>query len=682
MSLHQLVTPTHLTKKAILYIRQSTPHQVLNNRESLQLQYNLKHKAVELGWREEDVEIVDSNLGISGSSILKREGFKDIVAQVTLGQVGIILSYDVTRLSRNCSDWYPLLDVCGYKSCLIGDHDGVYDPSSSNGRLFLGLKGQLAEVELNTIRSRLTAGILNKAKRGELALLLPVGLIRDELKQVQKDPNLEVQSRVQLIFDTFMQLRSANKVLQFLSTNDLSIPRYDSFGDLFWKKPTVARVLSLLKNPAYAGAFVYGRTRTIRTGSGIREQRQKTLPIEEWKIVVKDKYPAYISWDCFEKIRRMLKDNYAEYNRHKTRGVPRQGAANLHGIMYCGECGHKMAVQYKGNSRYICNHLRQQTGCKVCQFLPTEPIDKEVIDHFFKALSSVELNAHEQIKQKQMADYSKVNKAQELQLERLKYQANLAERQFKKADPDNRLVTAELERRWELALRELKQAEEQYHWATKEKYSSIPEDIKKAFIDLGKRLPKIWHNKSISQKNRKAFIRCLIDKVVARRVNRDTIQVRIVWCGGETTTISIDINVNSFKELSNASALEQAIVKFAQAGKTDVEIANDLTLKGYRSPMRQSSLLPSTVQVIRLKHRILVTRHQSHPRQIPGYLTIPQLAKLLDVNVHWLYDRINNNTIKTEKDTGTGLYLFPDTPETIKQFQILKAGILKNLDFS
>jgi DNA invertase Pin-like site-specific DNA recombinase len=355
MTTSELITPQHLTRKAIIYIRQSSPHQVLTNRESLQLQYALRERAMELGWRPEEIEIIDGDLGLSGTATHYREGFKELLARVTLGEVGIILSVEVQRLSRNCSDWYPLLDICGYKHCLIADRDGVYDPGTPNGRLLLGLKGQLSEMELYTIRARMTAGLLNKAQRGELALILPVGLVRDADGVVRKEPNLEVQQRLELVFATFLQRRSASKVLQFLNAQQLLLPRRDCFGEVRWRTPTVAAILTILKNPAYAGAFVYGRTRTVRTGAGPRQASQKPLPLEQWRIRVNDKYPAYISWDTYEQIQAMLKDNYAEYDRNKTRGIPRPGAALLHGLVYCGACGHKMVVQYKTGTRDLCN---------------------------------------------------------------------------------------------------------------------------------------------------------------------------------------------------------------------------------------------------------------------------------------------------------------------------------------
>src|ERR687894_608268 len=242
MTNSELITPQHLRRKAIIYIRQSTPHQVLSNQESLRLQYALHQRALSLGWAPEAVEVIDADLGLTATAAQHRPGFQDVVAQVTLGQVGIILSFDVTRLARNCSDWYPLLDLCGYKQCLIADRDGVYDPASPNGRLLLGLKGQLSELELHTIRARLTAGLLNKAARGELALQLPVGLVRDPAGRVVKDPNREVQDRLSLVFATFLRLGSASKVLQAFLWGGLELPRRERFGDAAWRSPRIAAI--------------------------------------------------------------------------------------------------------------------------------------------------------------------------------------------------------------------------------------------------------------------------------------------------------------------------------------------------------------------------------------------------------------------------------------------------------
>lgn len=678
----ELIMPTHLARKALIYIRQSTPHQVLTNQESLRLQYALRLKALELGWQTEDIEIVDADLGQTGAVAQNRAGFKEVVSRVTLGEVGIILSSEVTRLSRNCSDWYPLLDICGYRACLIADRDGIYDPASTNGRLLLGLKGQLSEFELHTIRSRLNAGLLNKAQRGELGLTLPIGLIRQPDGQVLKDPNQEVQDRISAVFSTFLRVKSACKVLRFFKEHALGLPRFDRFGALIWKDPGVAAILSILKNPAYAGAFVYGRSQTQRDSSG--QSKTKRSPFGKWKIVVKDKYPAYISWETFEQIQAMLLDNYAEYDRNKSRGVPRAGATLLHGLVYCGECGHKMVVQYKGGPEYQCNFLRQQYLTPVCQRIASQPIDDFVVQAFFQALSPVELEVYEQALKSQAETAQQAQQAQRQQLERLRYQAALAQHQYNQVDPDNRLVAAELERRWEVALEALAETEKRLTYQPQPATSLpiLPPELKAAFAQIGQKLPEIWDQEElIPTPKKKSLLRCLIDKVVIHHLAPDKIQTRIVWKGGETTTTTITITVGAFRHLSSAAEMETTILEFSQQGQTDEEIARQLTEMGYTSPMHPQGVLPSTVKTIRLKHHIFQKRSQSHPRHCPGSLTIPQIAPQLGVTPHWIYHLIRIGKIVIERDQQTGLYLFPDQAETLNLFQQLKAGTVKNLRF-
>ncbi|WP_159732745.1 recombinase family protein [Methylosinus sp. Ce-a6] len=319
----ELVRAGHLERRAIVYVRQSTPNQVLNNQESLRLQYGLRQRAHELGWREPDIEVIDCDLGLSGAAAAHRAGFKDLVARVTLGEIGIILSIEVTRLARNYSDWYPLLDVCGHRECLIADRDGVYDPGTPNGRLLLGLKGTISELELHTIRGRLTAGLLAKAQRGELEQMLPAGLIRDASGAVVKDPNREVQERITLVFECFLSVRTAAKVGRTLAARGLTLPRRDRNGDIRWQRPTLANVTSMLKNPAYAGAFVRGRSKQLPAAlSGGRIKRSRPSGTD-WKILVKDKYPAYVSWRTFEQIQSMLRDNRASASASRTDGTTR-----------------------------------------------------------------------------------------------------------------------------------------------------------------------------------------------------------------------------------------------------------------------------------------------------------------------------------------------------------------------
>jgi DNA invertase Pin-like site-specific DNA recombinase len=680
----ELISERHLARRAIIYIRQSSPHQVLTNQESLRLQYDLRRRALDLGWREQDIETIDADLGLSGAAASHREGFKDLIARVTLGEVGIVLSSEVTRLSRNCSDWYPLLDLCGYRQTLIGDRDGVYDPGSANGRLLLGLKGTISEMELHTIRGRLTAGLLNKAERGDLALQLPVGLLHDGAGVVVKDPDREVQARLELVFATFLRLRSACQVLRHFHANGLTLPCRGRLGDTAWQPPSIARILRILKNPAYAGCFVYGRSRCVRAGPGLAKAKPKMLPREQWRIVVRDKYPAYISWETFEQIQAMLQDNYAEYDRNKTRGVPRDGEALLHGIVYCGACGHKMLVQYKNGTRYICNALRQQHGTPVCQYIPGNPVDAKAVAAFFAALAPAELDAYAQAVASQRTARDAMLQAQVQQVKRLQYRAALAERQFDQVDPDNRLVAAELEQRWEMALRDLRQAEASLAKARTESVdtgTALDADLRAAFADLGQRLPGIWHGTILTAAHKKALLRCLIDKVVAHRTRPDCIHMRIVWRGGDVSVFDVAVRVKSTTALEQHAEMEACILEMAHASQDDATISAALSAAGFRSPMH-SEMLPSTVRGIRLRHGLLQVRHQSHPRRLPGWLTVPQLAAQLDVRPHWIYDRIHLGTIAIRRDADTRLYLFPDTPNTLESLRKLRSGELDRLEFT
>src|SRR6266566_1528534 len=678
-----LITPQHLTRKAVIYIRQSTPHQVLNHQESLRLQYALHERARQLGWPAAAIDIIDDDLGLTAASAAHREGFNALVAQVTLAQVGLILSYDVTRLSRNCSDWYPLLDLCCYKVCLIADGDGIYDPATVNGRLLLGLKGTLSEWERHTMKARLTAGLIHKAERGALALQLPTGLVRNGQGKVHKIPNQEAQARLSLVFETFLQCRSASKVVEVFNTHNLLLPRRDRFGDLVWKAPRVAAVLAILKHPAYAGAFTYGRSRTLRREPTQGRPSITRLPQEQWRICILDVYPSYISWDTYLQIQAMLKDNHAAYDRNKTRGIPRPGKALLHGLVCCGECGHKMVVQYKGGTRYLCNFLRQQYHVPVCQNIPADAVDLQIVEAFFQALSPVELDVYARAVAAEQATDEQVAHVHQQHLQRLHYEAALTQRQFLRVDPDNRLVAAELERRWEMALAELKQAEEAHASRSTPLASLLPlsDDLQAAFQAVGQYLPMLWHQGVISQRHKKALLRSLIETVVMQRPSPEFVQARIVWRGGETTELMIPVPVGSLKDLAGAQAMEQIILQRSAQGATDELLAQELTAQGYRSPMHPY-VLPSTVRSIRLRHRQFLVRHQSHPRRVAGSLTLTQLARELDITPHWIYDRINNGTIQITKDATTHLYLFPDEPATLDGFKLLIQGTVKTLNFS
>jgi len=679
MNTSELILPTHLTRRAVIYIRQSTAQQITYNQESLKLQYALKQRAIELGWPEPSIDVVDVDLGRSGATTDGRLGFQELVAEVALGQIGILIAYDATRLARNCSHWYQLLDLCGRASCLIADRDGVYDPSSVNGRLLLGLKGQISELELHTIKARLTAGVLNKAKRGELGVMLPTGLERTATGEVVKTPDREVRDRLTLIFQTMLQQRTAPKVMRLFRDQNLLIPRRDRYGDMQWRQPTTGLIINTLRNPAYAGAFAYGRTR-IRYEDGVPTKRRDYMPADQWKALVKDKYPAYVSWEDFEKIGAMLRDNRSEYQRRMTRGVPRDGKVMLQGIVHCGHCGRKMTIQYKDKPRYTCSHLASSAGEPICQMIWSDIIDQRARACFFEALSVAEIDLADRTLQESDRRRDELLRVQYQQVERLRHEAHLAERQYRHSEPENRLVTAELEHRWETALRELQTAEDAL--AIKRQQSqcwAIPADLLEMLKQVGPALPELWDQGLLSWSQKKSLFRCLVDKVVLKRDN-DQVTMRIVWRGGDVTEETVPITVGRFEQLSDFKQIEQTIITMAQQGKTDKQIATHLTEAGHRSP-RSSVVLPSTVTRIRKSHGILHMEANPTPHLIPGYLRPHQLAKQLHIKPHWIYDRIRNGMIQIAKDAKHKAYLFPDEPETLEKLKQLIRGDAKTLAF-
>jgi DNA invertase Pin-like site-specific DNA recombinase len=678
----ELVKPTHLARRAVVYIRQSTPHQVVSNQESLRLQYALQQRAKELGWREADIDVIDADLGLSGASAAQRSGFKEVVGRVGLNEIGLILSIDVTRLARNCTDWYPLLDICGLQGCLIADRDGVYDPGSANGRLLLGLKGTISELELHTIRSRLTAGLLAKAERGELALTLPVGLVRDPSGVVVKDPNLEVQERLSLLFETFLKVRSVAKVMREFNGRGLELPRRDRHGDLHWAQATTSAVAAILKNPAYAGAFVYGRTRLRKPSDG-KSAMKAAKPIEEWRIVVKDRYPAYIDWKTYEKIRGIVTDNRAEYMRKKTRGAPRDGELLLTGIAWCSRCGHKMYARYKRRPEYVCNHLSAHQGLPACQYISAPRVDAAVTQALLTALAPAEIDALSRARRAQSQADKAMRKSAEQQLERRRYEAALAERQFNRVDPDNRLVAAELERRWEAALKEVRAAEEALARAVPSQ-AIAPVAVVKALNDnvirLSGRLPEIWADPSTTDAKRKALLRCLVEKVILDRGDYDVARVRVVWRGGAVSEIDVKMRVGSVARLARGDEMQQRVIELARSKMHDDEIAAILTREGHRSPNCADKVLPITVQRIRYRAGLKgLVEQRTRWRHAPDLLSAQEFAGVLGIPVNWLYVQIRQGRLLIDRH-ASGAHLFANMPSVIEAVRKLRNHEINHLD--
>jgi DNA invertase Pin-like site-specific DNA recombinase len=676
-----VVQPHHLRRKAVIYIRQSTGHQVLTNLESQQLQHAMREHAWHLGWPNERIEVVARDLGRTAQSTDRRDGYKALLAEVALGQVGIVLSYESTRLSRNCTDWYPLLDLCAYNQCLIADRDGVYDAATPNGRLLLGMKGIVSEVELHTLRGRLIAGVQQKAQRGDLALALPAGLLRQDDGGGVKDPDRAVQHAITLVFQTFLERRSASQVVRLLREQGLRLPRRHRNRETVWRIPTVAAVIAILRNPAYAGTFAYGKTQTqVPPGGGRPQQRRR--PLAEWKVIVHDRYPAYVTWETFARIAAILDDNYAAYEHNRRRGVPRHGAALLQGMVYCGRCGHKMMVQYKGGNEYLCNYLRGQTQAPVCQRLPADPVDQQVVAAFFEALAPAELDLYDQALAQRRQQQQEVDRAQQYALQRLEYEADRARHRYEQVDPAYRLVAAELERRWEAALQALQEAQAQYTRVRQAPEADLSRALSPAlretFSTVGQSLPTLWHQDTLSRAQRKALLRCLMEKVVLDRQVPDTIATRIVWRGGAVSELAVPCTVGTLRDVTGFAQMEAQILRLEAQGHSDEAIAERLTSQGFRSPQRPR-VLASTVQTIRLRHGRLHRYRGPRPRRVPGFLTVSRLATALGVKAHWIYHLISRGRIIVGRDEASGLYLFPDRPETLEALRQLRDGQVTEL---
>jgi DNA invertase Pin-like site-specific DNA recombinase len=681
MSMTPVVQPHHLRRKAVIYIRQSTGPQVLTNLESQQLQHAMREHAWHLGWPEERIEVVERDLGRTAQSTDRRDGYKALLAEVALGQVGIVLSYESTRLSRNCTDWYPLLDLCAYNQCLIADRDGVYDAATPNGRLLLGMKGIVSEVELHTLRGRLIAGVQQKAQRGDLALALPAGLVRQDDGGGVKDPDRAVQHAITLVFQTFLERRSASQVVRLLRDQGLRLPRRHRNRETVWRIPTVAAVIAILRNPAYAGTFAYGKTQTqVPPGGGRPQQRRR--PLAEWKVIVHDRYPAYVTWETFARIAAILDDNYAAYEHNRRRGVPRHGAALLQGMVYCGRCGHKMMVQYKGGNEYLCNYLRGQTQAPVCQRLPADPVDQQVVAAFFEALAPAELDLYDQALAQRRQQQQEVDRAQQYALQRLEYEADRARHRYEQVDPAYRLVAAELERRWEAALQALQEAQAQYTRARQAPEAdlsmALSPALRETFSTVGQSLPTLWYQDTLSRAQRKALLRCLMEKVVLDRQVPATIATRIVWRGGAVSELAVPCTVGTLRDVTGFAQMEAQILRLEAQGHSDEAIAERLTSQGFRSPQRPR-VLASTVQTLRLRHGRLHRYRGPRPRRVPGFFTVSQLATALGVKAHWIYHLISRGRIIVGRDEASGLYLFPDRPETLETLRQLRDGQVTEL---
>jgi DNA invertase Pin-like site-specific DNA recombinase len=659
---HDKVTAHHLQREAYLYVRQSSLRQVLENTESTVRQYALKERAIALGWPLERIVVIDGDQGHSGASAADRAGFQKLVAEVGLGHVGIVLGLEVSRLARNNSDWHRLLEICGLTATLILDEDGVYDPAAFNDRLLLGLKGSLSEAELHVLRARLRGGILNKARRGALKLPLPVGLEYREDGQVIRDPDQQVQQAVQLLFETFRRLGSATGTVKLFREQSLTFPHRvhngPHRGELLWQPLQHSTVLHLLHNPRYAGAFVFGRTRNTKLDGRLQSTK---LPREQWTALFLGAHEGYISWVEYEENQKRLRENAQAHQIGDGKNCPpREGPALLQGIAVCGRCGELMGIHYHQRQGrlvpdYLCQRQTIREGRSPCQHIPGEAVDRAVGELLVKSITPQALEIALAVEAEVRARAEEANLLRQAQVERARYEADLAQRRFLRVDPDNRLVADVLEAEWNARLRQLKEAQEQVE-QQHQSARAISEEERAAIMALAQDVPRLWHSKQVNDRERKRMLRLMIaDVTLMKEGEAITAQVRFV--GGA----SVKLQVTKPKPATLTHHTDPVILREIDRlleQYTDSETAAQLNAAGYRSCEGKSF---KGIMITSLRRSYRLSNHYSRLRQ-RGLLTAAELANQLDVCTDTVERWHHQGLIKRElaNDRNEWLYYRPE----------------------
>jgi len=585
------VKPSHLARQAIVYVRQSTAQQVLNNRESTARQYALDRRAVQLGWPAESVVTVDEDQGRSGRTAEGRTGFAYLLGQVALNRVGIILGLETSRLARSNTDWHHLLDLCAIFQTLLADQDGVYDPTQYNDRLLLGLKGTMSEAEVHLLRNRLYEGLLHKARRGEVYNHPPIGYVRSPGGGLALDPDEQVQGVVRLIFEQFERQGTVCGLLRYLVRHQVRVPvrphRREQRGQLHWRRPNRVTLQSLLHHPIYAGFYRFGhRAVDPRKKVPGRPQSGRTLrAAKDCPVLLPDRVPAYIRPDQFWANQERLRQN-----RAGRPGAPRHGPALLGGLLVCGRCGYRMAVNYNNAGtglRYDCHRALVCYGAPACQSLSGGRLDALVAEQVLAALRPAALELH-------LAAAADVEKQRQAlhqnwrqKLERAGYEAERAARQYGAVEPENRLVARELERRWEEALHERARLEREYEQFGVDQPARLTGDQRGLIRRLAGDIPRLWSAATTTPADRQRLVRMLVERVVVTvRGSSEQVEVAITWSGGSASRHELVRPVRRYEQLADYRRLRARIDQLRGSGRSMAAVAAALNAEGFRPPKR------------------------------------------------------------------------------------------------
>jgi DNA invertase Pin-like site-specific DNA recombinase len=628
---HQKVKASHLKRNAYLYVRQSTLRQVFENTESTHRQYALRQHAAALGWPLDRIIVIDTDLGQSGASAADREGFQRLVTEVSLGRAGIVLGLEVSRLARNSMDWHRLLEICALADTLILDEDGVYDPAHFNDRLLLGLKGTMSEAELHVLRARLQGGIRNKAKRGELFVRPPMGFVYSNGSLIL-DPDQQVQQSVRLLFETFRRTASAMATVKYFAEQSLQFPRRvhsgPNKGDVVWAGLEHSRVLRILHNPRYTGAFVYGRTHTRKTLQG--DWVIENVPREEWEVLIRGAHAGYIDWEEYEQNQRRLSDNCQAYCEDRRKNPPREGPALLQGLLICGLCGKRMTVRYHSRRGrlipdYVCQRAGIEHGEPICQHIPGAAIDEAAENILVEAVSPITLEVALAVQQELQSRLDEADRLRQQQVERARYEAELSRRRYLRVDPDNRLVADSLEADWNDKLRLLAEAQEVCERQRAQDRKLIDEQQRAAILSLAADFPRLWRDPSTPDRERKRMVRLLLEDVTLIRERRLTLHVR--FKGGAHRTIQLPLPQRAWEQRQTSADALTAIDRLLD-DHTYPEIADVLNGQGLQSGEGK----PFTARIVAgIQRRYGLKSRYDRLRQA-GLLTLEEIAQILNLS--------------------------------------------------
>jgi DNA invertase Pin-like site-specific DNA recombinase len=653
-------TAEHLARWAYVYVRQSCPGQVLRHGESTSLQYQLVERVVACGWPRDRIRVIDDDLGRSGTSAEGRDGFQFLLSEIALGRAGLVMSLDASRLARNNSDWHRLIELCALFGTLIADGERIYDPHIYADRMLLGLSGMMSEAELHSLKVRLQDGARNKAKRGELRLALPVGLTRLPHDEVVKNLDEEVQARMYLLFRKFKELTTAGGVVRYFRREELLLPRRPVRGpaphDTVWRPATLSAVLDALKNPAYAGAYAFGQTvrDPTRRKAGRPHSGIVRLPVDKWDVLLHNVYPAYITWEEFLANQAQLAANQYRSQKEKP-GAPRQGQALLQGIVKCGRCGRRMHVRYAGNEGqhpvYVCRYAEIECGGPRCQELRGHDLDVEVERLVLEALApdriAIALAALEELEQEDAS----LRRQRQLRLERVRYEAERAQRQYSAVEPENRLVARTLERRWEEKLREVEKVEQEYETWLRQSRLELTDEDRRNILALGEDLPQVWSAPSTTPADRKQILRLVIKEVIVDRTRaRGKAWFQINWQTGATSEHWFIRPVISYDEYADLEALEQRVRALHAEGKRDGEIAEVLNAEGFRTA-RRCSFTSASISHLRPRWG-LATVHTNDPNPVQwedGTYSLRGAAAVLGVSRGTIYNWLRSGRLQGRK---------------------------------